>query len=124
MGRCGSSVCGDEASMKTPERFCSVNRTSGDGAPNRSRAGCFSAEEQLRRAFTRVDLLAVVAVLAFAGIWVLPALAQSRVRSDRVICANNLRQIGLALHVWGNDHDDLFPLELPVASGGTRGHPL
>ncbi len=75
-------------------------------------------------AFTRVELLVVLAVLALVSLVVVPALADHRPRSQRVICANNLRQIGVAMQLWGNDHHDLFPQEVPVAEGGTRLHPL
>jgi hypothetical protein len=55
---------------------------------------------------------------------VLPALANNHPRSTRIICANNLRQLGAALQLWGNDHNDLFPPYIPTGDGGTRNHPL
>ena len=58
-------------------------------------------------AFTRAELLVVVAVFALLALIVLPALANNRPRSHRVMCANNLRQIGLAMQLWGSDHNDL-----------------
>jgi competence protein ComGC len=75
-------------------------------------------------AFARAELLVILAVLALLALVVLPALANNRPRSARVICANNLRQIGSAMQLWGNDHEDLAPFDVPVAEGGTRGHPL
>jgi hypothetical protein len=54
----------------------------------------------------------------------LPALANNRARSDRVICANNLRQIGTGFQLWGNDHNDTLPQEVPVPQGGTMQHSL
>jgi competence protein ComGC len=75
-------------------------------------------------AFTRVELLVILAVLTLLALVVLPALANTRPRSARVICANNLRQIGVALQVWGNDHDDRLPWHVEVGDGGTKLHPL
>src|SRR5262245_58541584 len=75
-------------------------------------------------AFTRADLLVLLAVLALLTIIALPALANNRSRSDRVICANNLRQIGMAMHLWGNEHSDRPPWEVPPADGGTMQHAL
>ena len=75
-------------------------------------------------AFTRLDLIAVLLVLSLCAAVVLPALASSRPRSLRVMCANNLRQIGNAFHLWGNDHGDVPPYAVSVADGGTRLHPL
>jgi competence protein ComGC len=75
-------------------------------------------------AFTRAELLAVFAVLTLLALVVLPALANNRPRSARVICANNLRQIGTALQLWGNDHYEQVPWHMALADGGTKFHPL
>ena len=75
-------------------------------------------------AFTRIELVAVLLVLTLCAVVMLPALASSRPRSQRVICANNLRQIGNAFHVWGNDYGDIPPYAVSVADGGTKVHPL
>jgi prepilin-type processing-associated H-X9-DG protein len=66
-------------------------------------------------------VLAAILLLAAA---ILPALAGNRVRSDRVLCANNLRQIGMALQLWGNEHGDQQPWEVLPSDGGTFMHPL
>jgi hypothetical protein len=76
------------------------------------------------RAFTRVELLALLTALAFLAALVLPALANTRPRSARVICANNLRQIGAAMHTWGNDHGDAPLFYVYPTNGGTRLHAL
>jgi hypothetical protein len=75
-------------------------------------------------AFTRAELLALLGALALLALLVLPALANTRPRSARVMCANNLRQIGLAMHLWGSDHADRPPWEVPPAEGGTMRHSL
>ncbi len=75
-------------------------------------------------AFTRTELVLVLAVLSLLVAIVLPALAHDRSRSVRIICANNLRQIGTALQVWGNDHGELPPWEVYVADGGSSDHVL
>jgi hypothetical protein len=73
-------------------------------------------------AFSRVELLAVLAGAMLLSLVALPALARTRPRSDRVICANNLRQIGMGFQLWGNDHQDQPPWELPrVGPGGSSG---
>jgi hypothetical protein len=75
-------------------------------------------------AFTRAELLAVLAALTFLAAVVFPALANTHPRSARVVCANNLRQIGMGFQLWGNDHNDTLPQEVPVSQGGTMQHPL
>jgi hypothetical protein len=78
----------------------------------------------LELAFTRPELFVILAVLSLLVFVVLPALANNRPRSARVICANNLRQLGVGFQLWGNDHGDKVPFELYPAEGGTRLHPL
>ena len=75
-------------------------------------------------AFSRLELLALVGAVLLLAAAVLPAIAGNRIRSDRVLCANNLRQIGKALELWGNDHGDQPPWEILPADGGTYQHPL
>ncbi len=75
-------------------------------------------------AFTRTELLLMLAVLSLLLAIVLPALAHERARSARIICANNLRQIGMGFQLWGNDHGGLAPYEVDMVEGGTRVHPL
>ena len=78
----------------------------------------------LQKGFTRIELLALLGALALLAQFAVPVLAGSRLRSDRVICANNLRQIGAAMQLWGNDHNDLVPQEVSLADGGTQAHAL
>jgi hypothetical protein len=72
-------------------------------------------------AFTRSDLCVVLSVLTLLALVVLPALANTRPRSARVICANNLRQIGMGLQLWGNDFNDQPPWEVPARLPGAGG---
>jgi len=75
-------------------------------------------------AFTRLELVAVLLVLSLGAAVILPALASNRPRSQRVLCANNLRQIGQAFHLWGSDHGDRLPYAVALSDGGTALHPL
>lgn len=77
-----------------------------------------------QHAFTRLDLVAVLLALTLCAAVVLPALASNRPRSQRVMCANNLRQIGSAFQLWGNDHNDRLPFAVALSDGGTQLHPL
>jgi len=75
-------------------------------------------------AFTRIELACVVCTFVLLAAVIVPVLAGGDPRSERVVCANNLRQIGLAFHLWGHDHSDLPMFEVPASSGGTRMHVL
>ncbi len=72
------------------------------------------------QAFTRVELMIVVAALAFLGVIALPLFASPRADSDRAACFNNLRRLGSGVTLWGNDHDDLPPWLVSPSNGGTQ----
>src|SRR2546423_3354238 len=74
-------------------------------------------------AFTRVELLFIAVAVALLLIMAFPLLANSRLRSDRLVCANNLRRIGVAFHVWSDSHQDRVPWQVsgPSPDGGTGG---
>ncbi|HMO65952.1 MAG TPA: DUF1559 domain-containing protein [Verrucomicrobiota bacterium] len=57
-----------------------------------------------RRAFTLVELLVVVAIVGLLASLLLPALAKAKSRAKSAACQGNLRQIGLALRMYVDDH--------------------
>jgi hypothetical protein len=85
----------------------------------------FDSRRKIIRAFTRLELIGCVAAVMLLIIVVLPALANSGARSDRVTCLNNLRQIGVAYSHFGLEEAlGRPPWRLPMALGGNSDHPL
>ena len=64
------------------------------------------------RAFTLVELLVAIGVIAILAALVLSVFSRTRVTTQAISCRNNLRQWGLASHLFAADHNDY-----PAAGG-------
>lgn len=62
------------------------------------------------KAFTFVELLVVIVIIAIIAALLFPALSAAKDRAVRLACMNNLRQINLAVRMYSDDSSDKAPL--------------
>jgi len=60
----------------------------------------------MRRAFTLVEMLVVIAIIVVLAALLLPVLGRARGAARRVTCVNKLHQINLALISYADDHSN------------------
>jgi prepilin-type N-terminal cleavage/methylation domain-containing protein len=79
------------------------------GLGQRAAPGLVSSRPRSRRGFTLIELLVVIAILAVLMALLLPALAGVRDKGRRAACLSNLRQMGIAIHLYADDCEGKIP---------------
>ena len=62
-----------------------------------------------RTGFTLIELLVVISIIALLIAVLLPALQTARESARRAICMSNIKQIGLALNLYAQDYNNIYP---------------
>jgi prepilin-type N-terminal cleavage/methylation domain-containing protein len=74
------------------------------GSQVRVRRFPYSASRATGCAFTLVELLVVLVIIGLVAALLLPALGRSKNSARRIKCVSNLRQLGLAVHLYWDDN--------------------
>jgi type II secretory pathway pseudopilin PulG len=56
-----------------------------------------------------IELLVVIAIIAILAAMLLPTLASAKEKARRTTCCSGLRQLGLAVQMYGNDNRQTVP---------------
>ena len=72
-----------------------------------------------RCSFTLIELLVVIAIIMVLCSFLLSAISGAKERARRIVCVNNLKQIGAAFFLFANDYG-YYPWRVSVKNGGSR----
>ena len=76
----------------------------------------------MNRKFTLIELLVVIAIIAILAAMLVPALQKARLKAQAITCASDLRQVGVDLLMYENEHSCMPPLLHVTTGEGDKGH--
>jgi len=76
-----------------------------------------------KHGFTLIELLVVIAIIAILAAILFPVFAKARAKAYQTQCLSNIKQIGLAFHMYASDYDDMLPNVLNATYGWYTSYP-
>lgn len=72
------------------------------------------------KGFTLIELLVVIAIIAILAAILFPVFARAREKARQTSCLSNLKQLGLAAHMYAQDYDEKMVFHRIWGNDGTR----
>lgn len=73
-----------------------------------------------KRGFTLIELLVVIAIIAILAAILFPVFAKAREKARQTACLSNMKQIGLGMMMYMDDHDGVYPPHLSANPAGSQ----
>jgi hypothetical protein len=113
--------CGEDPPRDLVTKTCCLVKRAGEPAARSAATASFAAAAPCdceTAAWSRSDLIVGGGVALLLAMLVLPALRESRDASRQLVCQNNLRNLGLALFAYQENHNHRLPNAAPGRNAG------
>ncbi len=70
-----------------------------------------------KRAFTLIELLIVLSLIAILAALLFPVLSSARLKASETQCLSNMRQISLGVQLYSEDYEETYPLAMEIIAG-------
>lgn len=76
---------------------------------NLQKSHFYRTKKETRRAFTLIELLVVISIISILAAILFPVFARAREQARKAACQSNLKQLGIAVAMYIQDHDEKYP---------------
>lgn len=90
-------------------RFSLTSRQKSSGLSSKQRTMNPLKHRSKSGAFTLVELLVVIGIIAILAALIFPSLTRAKKKTNEIVCLNNLKQLGVAMNMYMHDNNDKLP---------------